>query len=101
MKYFILIISFLALTKLYSQNEINFGQFVGKAIFMPINEIKLGHGKHIYDNKVIGDLVFDELQIKKQNVEIFFPGVTQRSQFGILLNSKLEIFKSGCIVFWT
>jgi len=91
-----LIIIYLFPIFINGQNEVNFDTFDGISIFIPTNELQLGYGDHLFNNKVLNKVKYNTLNIPQQNVKISFPGVSRRSQFGLLLNSKLKVYEEGC-----
>lgn len=76
-----------------------FASFSGKVYILPDKELEKGHGPHIYDNEVIGEVDFAELNFTKQSDEEGLPGVIPLTKFGLVLFSTLTISKKGCYSF--
>ena len=80
-----------------AQDALQFSPFVGKALFIPLLELEKGHGPHVYDNRVIRDIVLDSLNIPRtDDSDQLFPGMEQKASFGLVLNSTVTAVASGC-----
>jgi outer membrane protein OmpA-like peptidoglycan-associated protein len=90
----------LFLINVNSQPTATFAKFKGTVYKIPGNEIKLGYGDHVLDNEIIGQIELASLNVPRSNVDTsLFPGLLQKSQFGIIFFSTLKVSENGCYKF--
>jgi len=90
-------IAYIFATTIHAQANLFFEPFVGKAYVIPSKELEKGHGPHVYDNEVIGDITLEALDISKSDDnDRLFPGIKHQAKFGLVLYSKVIATETGC-----
>ncbi len=95
---FYLLLIFCCYTELLAQNP-SFSPFEGNIYVLPNKELEMGHGPHIYDDSIIGQVRFEELNFESRNFNLGLPGVPIKDAFGLVLFSTLSIEQDGCYLF--
>ena len=83
-----------------SQSTLKFDTFHGTVYDLYDYNLNRGYGDYVYKCDLIGYISLDSLVVPKSYVNAkYFPGVSLRTQYGIVFLSGLEISRKGCYEF--
>lgn len=76
-----------------------FSGFKGDVYDIPLENVSLGYGPHIYEYNKITSIDWPEIKVPDQECDKDFPDVPRNKLFGMVLYSSMEVKKEGCFVF--
>ena len=83
-----------------SQSTLKFETFRGTVYDLYDYNLTRGYGDYVYKCDIIGYISLDSLAVPKSFVQAkYFPGISLRTQYGIVFLSGLEINLKGCYEF--